>query len=306
MKKKWKRKPSANLMKINNFCFSAIADQAVESLILEASTAIKPGLVDAFDSGAHNDMDLPLFISSARSFHEGFIAYLNLGYSHNDDVRTLQPLARQLGQRIEQHMFLVTKGVNTHKGAHFSYGFFLCALGVYLQEHLLHELTFETLPDLFSLVSRIAQGLSELDFTVLKDKQELSYGEKLYRDYGIRGVRYEVEQGFPTVQTVALPAFQEGLQRGYFGDQLTLHILFKLMENCEDTTLIHRGGLEGLHYVQQQARIFNHARMLDNPLYQKKLQQMNQDFIMRRLSPGGSADLLALTLFIIRLCENSQ
>ena len=70
------------------------------------------------------------------------------------------------------------------------------------------------------------------------------------------------------------------------------------MAQLTDTNLLHRGGEAGLHLVQREAR-----RILDLPLNQLEdaLQALDRLCIERNLSPGGSADMLALALFLDRV-----
>ncbi|UZN00540.1 triphosphoribosyl-dephospho-CoA synthase [Lysinibacillus sp. MHQ-1] len=58
------------------------------------------------------------------------------------------------------------------------------------------------------------------------------------------------------------------------------------------------GGLEGLNYAKEQAKqILESANLLE-------LEKMNQSFIDRNLSPGGSADLLAATIYLFKIKKN--
>ena len=71
-----------------------------------------------------------------------------------------------------------------------------------------------------------------------------------------------------------------------------------LLAEVEDTNLLHRGGAEGLAFVREQA-----AEILAGPEadYAARLEELDGACIARGLSPGGSADLLALALFLRRL-----
>ncbi|NUA46079.1 2-(5''-triphosphoribosyl)-3'-dephosphocoenzyme-A synthase [Dickeya solani] len=62
------------------------------------------------------------------------------------------------------------------------------------------------------------------------------------------------------------------------------------MAHNPDTNVVSRGGIKGLTFVQSQARA-----LLSGGVTRQGLQEMNQALVERNISPGGSADLLALT-----------
>ena len=72
--------------------------------------------------------------------------------------------------------------------------------------------------------------------------------------------------------------------------------LLHLMANIFDTNLYKRGGEAGATYVRDYARA-----LLASPLAPERLYRMDADLTERNLSPGGSADLLALTYFLTAL-----
>jgi triphosphoribosyl-dephospho-CoA synthase len=77
---------------------------------------------------------------------------------------------------------------------------------------------------------------------------------------------------------------------------------FALIASLEDTNLLHRGGMSGLRYAQCAARGFLDEGGVATRNWRKRANVVHQSFIARRLSPGGSADLLAMSLFI-QACE---
>ena len=77
---------------------------------------------------------------------------------------------------------------------------------------------------------------------------------------------------------------------------------FALIAALEDTNLLHRAGLPGLRYAQSAARAFLDDGGVGRRDWRERANVVHRSFITRRLSPGGSADLLAMTLFI-QACE---
>ena len=105
---------------------SALARQALED---EVDLTPKPGLVDRRNTGAHDDMDRPLFHRSAGALAPYFRQFAALGMA-GASPRELQSLGRQ----AEHAMLAATGGVNTHKGALYSFALLLSALGQCLAE----------------------------------------------------------------------------------------------------------------------------------------------------------------------------
>jgi triphosphoribosyl-dephospho-CoA synthase len=68
-----------------------------------------------------------------------------------------------------------------------------------------------------------------------------------------------------------------------------------------DTNLLWRGGPAGLAFARAGARDFLRAGGVHRPDWEDHARALHAQFVARRLSPGGSADLLAAALFVERL-----
>lgn len=270
-----------------------IATQVHKALLTEARLTPKPGLVDSRNSGAHQDMDLHLFEVSAlalKSFWYDFVlqGMANATLAVSDVLAQIRPL----GLRAEQAMLQATNGVNTHKGAIFSLGLVCTALGYLFQQKRIFNV--ETV---CHTVAQICHGIvAELQAEIIS--RPLTAGEKLYKNYGLTGARGEAENGFPLIQN-ALPTLRH--------DRELLHslrlVLLQLMAQNPDTNVAHRGGMEGLIWLQQYANnlLADERIYQDQTLLINKLEEFDQQCIARNLSAGGSADLLALTYFFFIL-----
>jgi hypothetical protein len=73
---------------------------------------------------------------------------------------------------------------------------------------------------------------------------------------------------------------------------------FAMIASLEDTNLLHRGGMSGLRDAQCAARVLLDDGGVGTRNWRERASVVHQSLIARRLSPGGSADLLAMTLFI--------
>jgi triphosphoribosyl-dephospho-CoA synthase len=81
-------------------------------------------------------------------------------------------------------------------------------------------------------------------------------------------------------------------------ERALLHALLHLLAVNRDTNVVSRGGLAGLIYVQNYARrLLDSGGALANDAVDK-LAEFDDALIARNLSPGGSADLLAVTWFL--------
>ena len=170
------------------------ARQAVRALLYEVTTTPKPGLVDRRNSGSHTDMDSFTFMSSAASLYPYFEACTRAGRKTADGPapETFAAL-RPLGCEAEGEMLAATHGVNTHKGAIFSIGIVCAALG------RLDRAVWADPARVLAEVSTMTAGLTAKDFAGVTAENAVTTGQKLYVQYGITGVRGQVEAGLPAV-----------------------------------------------------------------------------------------------------------
>ena len=126
-----------------------------------------------------------------------------------------------------------------------------------------------------------------------------SHGAAARRRHGAGGARAEAAAGFPSLYATGLPALRDGrrLAPGD-GEAARVHCCFALVAALEDTNLLHRGGPDGLAYARREARAFLARGGVGAPRWRDDAIRIHRAFVARRLSPGGSADLLAMTLFV--------
>lgn len=264
---------------------------AVKALIWEVFTTPKPGLVDRNNSGSHKDMGLLTFLSSIYALAPYFAEAVRIGRQtrHLSPGETFAAL-RLPGIRAEQEMLRATGGVNTHRGTIFTMGILCGALGRL-------DAPYQT-EDILSLCGEMTAGITrELHSTT----QETA-GARLYRRYGITGIRGQAEKGFPAVSQVGLPRLEQGLSQGLSLNDAGCAALLWLMTAIEDTNLITRGGYDHWRALLPEIQI-----LLEKAPFPDKacLEQLDEAFIRENLSPGGSADLLAMTYFLHFLSEST-
>jgi triphosphoribosyl-dephospho-CoA synthase len=199
---------------------------------------------------------------------------------------------RPLGMACENHMFRATDGINTHKGSVFSLGLLCCAFGRLHQQR--QKITAKTLCD---TVAAMCAGLVERELRCNNSGQ--TAGQRLFAKQGLGGARAEAESGFRLVIEGALPIYR---QRLHVGEQVALmDSLLWLMANNGDTNVASRGGMAGLHWLQQRAQQLLAQGGAGAEQGLARLQQFDCECIDRHLSPGGSADLLIVTWLLAQL-----
>lgn len=285
---------------------AALAQRAI---LYEVTASPKPGLVDRYNSGAHKDMDFYTFMASSSALYRGLYECTFEGLSFEDkDSTLLMDRIRKPGMECEKAMFEATNGVNTHKGIIFSMGTICAVVGkLYNNAENIdfsvvdcrNGITEFFIEDICEEVKKTTSGLIEKDFKNLQNKENLTHGEMLYRKYGLKGIRGEVESGFSTIRKHAVPLLRKWKTHHDLPmNHLFLELLINLMADSEDTNVIIRGGFENLEYVKSCSKEFLLAGGMQQENWEEKLQLMNTEFIARNISPGGSADLLAVTVFL--------
>ncbi|TFU99171.1 triphosphoribosyl-dephospho-CoA synthase, partial [Bacillus stratosphericus] len=124
-------------------------------------------------------------------------------------------------------------------------------------------------------------------------------GARFYREYGLGGARGEALSGFATVTDIALPAYRQAFAATGNRSHALRYALLKLLAHNRDTNVVKRGGIEALGLLQRQAQaVLANGQLFrrPQPLY-LALKQFDQWCTQRNLSTGGSADLLALTIW---------
>lgn len=253
-----------------------VGEAAQRALLVEAITTPKPGLVDCENSGSHTDMNLFSFMASAAALRPYLEDCVRLGLERAD-YDSLQ----HRGRLAEDEMFRAAHA-NTHKGAIFSLGILCYALGF----------CGEGAP-LSDMLSKAAEAGTHYLSQIPEAHRAKTGGEKQYHLYGLTGARGEAASGFRTVAETALPALEKTLSEGKSMEEACIHALLNLMAHVQDANIIRRAGMDTQAWAMKKAQ-----KLLQSGYTRAELIRLNEAFVKKNISPGGSADLLAVAVFL--------
>lgn len=261
--------------------YAFIASSAHRALILEVMTWPKPGLVSHIDAGSHADMTAATFYASANSL----LAYFQAITAAGARVAPMDEL-RRLGVAAEADMLDATGGVNTHRGAIFGLGMLCAAAG-------LRRSSGEHRPLGQIVASHWGRAI------LCSPLPAGTHGAAAACRYGAGGARHEAALGFPSLYDIALPALHWARAiRAHDAQAQRVQVLFALVSEVDDTNLLHRGGLAGMRWARTRARQFLAQGGIADNAWRRRAADIHGEFVARRLSPGGCADLLAMCLFV--------
>lgn len=270
-----------------------VGQYLTQAILLEVSTHPKPGLVTRLSNGAHKDMSIFTFMMSSAVLSKAFNDLQDIGQAHRGTLAELFCKLRSYGVGAEAELLRVTKGVNTQRGILFAGGIVSAVSGYAMNMGLSRDA-------LLPMIKEMAAGLVAKELKNL-DHAAMTAGEKLYYKYGITGIRGEVENGFPSVVNYGLPALEDAFDKGATINDALVHALIALMTVVEDSNVIWRTDYDTLLEVQ---RIANNILSLGSVFTEKgriAIAETERYFLQRRISPGGSADLLSVTITLYLL-----
>jgi holo-ACP synthase / triphosphoribosyl-dephospho-CoA synthase len=299
--------------------FHRIALITQQALMAEVSLTPKPGLVDRDNSGAHRDMDFYTFSATTCALGDTFFAMVKAGYEADEvcraDLARLLPRLRLIGLEGEKTMFLASQGINTQKGLIFSLGLLLGALGLLLKDkgiplHIIPSGPLCDAGDLLTIRGYVSGICKDLVARELSDKnmKPQTYGERLHQVSGVRGARGEAEAGFPT----AFHAFdllctyinRQGTPYYQNFEKSALQTLLMVMVDLEDTNVLGRHGWPAMLTMRNLVRQYLKMGGVGNDSDLVGLRELDTQFIIHDISPGGAADALATAIFLYYLIKD--
>lgn len=270
-----------------------VSQYLTQAILLEVSTHPKPGLVTRLSNGAHKDMSIFTFMMSSAVLSKAFNDLQDIGQAHRGTLAELFCKLRSYGVGAEAELLRVTKGVNTQRGILFAGGIVSAVSGYAMNMGLSRDA-------LLPMIKEMAAGLVARELKNL-DHAAMTAGEKLYYKYGITGIRGEVENGFPSVVNYGLPALEDAFDKGATINDALVHALIALMTVVEDSNVIWRTDYDTLLEVQRIAKNILSLGSVFTEKGRMAIAETERYFLQRRISPGGSADLLSVTITLYLL-----
>lgn len=270
-----------------------VGQYLTQAILLEVSTHPKPGLVTRLSNGAHKDMSIFTFMMSSAVLSKAFNDLQDIGQAHRGTLAELFCKLRSYGVGAEAELMRVTKGVNTQRGILFAGGIVSAVSGYAMNMGLSRDA-------LLPMIKEMAAGLVARELKNL-DHAAMTAGEKLYYKYGITGIRGEVENGFPSVVNYGLPALEDAFDKGATINDALVHALISLMTVVEDSNVIWRTDYDTLLEVQRIAKNILSLGSVFTEKGRMAIAETERYFLQRRISPGGSADLLSVTITLYLL-----
>jgi len=259
---------------------SSLAQQAI---LFEISLSPKPGLVDKFSNGSHADMNYQTFIDSTAAISPWFAELVREGYSFSDsDLTKALPFIRNIGLRMESAMYEATQNVNTQKGIIFLMGLSLFACG-----KLFRQSDQFAVEEFRNIIRGVCKDLVTKELTDTKSVK--SHGEDIFHQYGFGGARGEAESGFATVVDFGLPQLAGVAE---LKDEDAMKCFLSIAANNNDTNILYRSNSDVLENFKKLCK--KAVADFNDQSYSAVIGFCKKE----NISPGGSADLLAVTIFV--------
>ena len=276
-----------------------IGHLAAHALQVELDTTPKPGLVDLCDNGAHRDMDHALMQRSIRTLQPYFTRLAQLGIEkaqpeHNDIVN--------IGIEAEQAMLGATGGVNTHKGALFSLGL-ATVVAAMTERGGDSPPTGQLVAQMLSDIARRFPDTHGTHGSEAKAKAGAMSGTKAMSGAGrplsqLKGALDNAREGYGQLFGEWLPFYDN---RVVSGDSFALHkTLLRIMCDLDDTNIVYRTSVATMQHVKARARqlLDRYPGVGAEAAFVADMEAMNSEFKAQNISPGGSADMLSLVVFL--------
>lgn len=247
------------------YLMAALAERALR---LELDMPQKPGLVGPDSQGAHKDMDYTIMRKGIAALRP---------YWGRMAKASVPPLLQMIGIEAEKAMLKATGGVNTHRGAVFALGLALNARGMEL------SITEEVMK------KHLVQIAQVILYNQLTDNNlHSTHGRQAVKRYGVKGAREMALEGYKELWAQWLPFYRK--------DASIQRMLLHIMSTLDDTCVIHRVGYERAQEVKRDAEEILRCAQKDRAVATERLRDLCKRYAAEGISPGGAADMLALTI----------
>ncbi len=306
------------------------------ALLGEVYATPKPGLVDRRDTGSHKDMSYETFLASTEAITPYMVEMFEAGLkgSKADSEKVFLGI-RKTGIEAENAMYAATGNVNTHKGMIFTMGILLAAAGIIAGERLGCNDTCNNgrlfdIGEILETGRNMSYRILEKDFIEMEKREPKSHGEKLYHRYGEKGIRGQAMEGFPIIKDIGLDAMRtylgivgdESLRAGiseratlrkdliygegnmrdeHFENAVNISTLIQIMSKLNDTNVLTRSSYEDMEWLKSESSEIVKMGAAFSEEGLSAIEELNVKCIEKNISPGGAADILAVTILLLKL-----
>ncbi|MDR3220724.1 MAG: triphosphoribosyl-dephospho-CoA synthase [Candidatus Accumulibacter sp.] len=255
-----------------HFELERLAAALAAGAMMELRLTPKPGLVDLIDNGSHPDLSLPLMersIGIVAVYLEEIVVSLG----------AREPFARQqeIAVRAERQLS-AQLGTNTHKGYIFLSGMLLIAR---------HHAGASDEGSVRSALSAVSRAF----FAAAPERD--THGERARRTFHTGGIVREALDAYPSLFEGALPVFRRVMRQCACVNTASFAMMATLMQTIDDTTTLHRGGIDGLERVRRDGRALERI-IAEGGDCAAFLGRLNDDYKRLGLTIGGVADMLGI------------
>lgn len=268
------------------------------SLYDELSVTPKPGLVDRNNNGSHRDLTNVLFYKSIDAITNAMSKAFMISYENDDYDKTFSKL-KELGILVEKAMFKATNNINTHKGAIYLSLIIIGAFAKLIKNDRKNVIKYDGKSyktfDLYKILQNEIKKISNSKYNFSNDETN---GSKVASKYNVKTIRMEASDGLPSAFEAIKFMNRIKKENPELSDNdACVYTLLYIMTILSDTNLYHRGGIDGYEFAKNEA-----IKILNAPSIDKVI-TLDKTFIDKNLSPGGSADILAMSIFIKRVTK---
>lgn len=166
-------------------------------------------------------------------------------------------------------MFNATGGVNTHKGLIFLIGIISAAVSrLYKHKYEINRFTISR------EIKNITQGIIERELKNIDGV--ITNGQRIFKEYGITGIRGEVEGGLKSIIEIGLPTFEK--YKDLTLNDALVNTLIALMTEVDDTTVVNRAGIDGLKFVKEHAKKALELGGMESMEGKRYIEKMDMEF----------------------------
>ncbi|MBR1855702.1 MAG: triphosphoribosyl-dephospho-CoA synthase [Oribacterium sp.] len=186
------------------------------------------------------------------------------------------------------------------------------------------------IPEILETGMRMSARILERDFEEMEKREPRSHGEKLYHKYGEKGIRGQAMAGFPIIRDIGIPAMRkfmnisedmklrseiaetatlrtdllegEGSMRNeHYENAVNISTLMAIMSELRDTNVLTRSSYEEMEWLRAESDKIVKLGAAFSEEGLSAIEELNVKCIEKNISPGGAADILAVTILLLKL-----